>query len=171
MGIGCWQVGSLPPRPSQSSRRKVLQDNALCRRVSGWFMADNLRVGWVRYGLESVRGQDSNLRPQGYERRELAGGLHPGIYEARRAWGGRFFLGGVAGGPGEKGGLGRDGSRIGRTRRFAASGLFRLWGRRFQRGGPVSVYHRGSPTGRSCLTDRVPPKKFPTSLASRPCPS
>jgi hypothetical protein len=93
MGIGCWQVGSLPPRPSQSSRRKVLQDNALCRRVSGWFMADNLRVGWVRYGLESVRGQDSNLRPQGYERRELAGGLHPGIYEARRAWGGPVFFG------------------------------------------------------------------------------
>jgi hypothetical protein len=60
MGIGCQRVGSLSPEPSQELRHKVLQHNALCRRVSGGFIADNLRVGWVRYGLESVRGADAN---------------------------------------------------------------------------------------------------------------
>ena len=41
-------------------RRKPLPVNALCRRVSGGFLGDNPVVGWVRYGLDSVRGRDAN---------------------------------------------------------------------------------------------------------------
>jgi len=59
-GGGWWQTGSLLPEPSQSMRRKPLQDNALYRRVSVGFIADNRVVGWVRYGLESVREADAN---------------------------------------------------------------------------------------------------------------
>ena len=54
------RVGSLSPEPSQSMRRKPLPVNALCRRVSGGFLGDNPVVGWVRYGLDSVREADAN---------------------------------------------------------------------------------------------------------------
>ncbi len=57
IGASGWGLaGSLQLKAFESSRYKVLQHNALCRRVSGCFITDNLRVGWVRYGLESVRG-------------------------------------------------------------------------------------------------------------------
>jgi len=41
-------------------RHKPLQNNALRRRISRGFWGDNPVVGWVRYGLESVRDADAN---------------------------------------------------------------------------------------------------------------
>ena len=46
--------------PGQKFLRKPLQDNALYLRFSVGFWGDNLRVGWVRYGLDSVRGRNAN---------------------------------------------------------------------------------------------------------------
>jgi len=59
-GIGRWWVGSLLAAPGQKFLRKPLRHNVLCRRISGRFFGDNLRVGWVRYGLDSVREADAN---------------------------------------------------------------------------------------------------------------
>ena len=60
MGIGFQRVGSQSRNRDEERRRKVLRHNALCWRVSGGFIADNLRVGWFRYGMDSVRGADAN---------------------------------------------------------------------------------------------------------------
>jgi hypothetical protein len=57
---GASRIGSLSPELRQHDRHKPLQHNALCRRSSAGFIGDNLRVGWVRYGLDSVRGPDAN---------------------------------------------------------------------------------------------------------------
>ncbi len=38
----------------------MLQHNALYRLVSAGIFGDNPVVGWVRYGLDSVRGPDAN---------------------------------------------------------------------------------------------------------------
>jgi len=54
-GNRCRQAGSLLADACFDVRRKVLQHNALCRRVSGGFFGDNLRVVWILYGLDSVR--------------------------------------------------------------------------------------------------------------------
>ena len=60
MGIGCWRVGSLSHNRDQERRCKVFRGNALCRLFSSRFWGDDLGVGLVRYGLESVRGAEAN---------------------------------------------------------------------------------------------------------------
>ena len=55
-----WRIGSLSPELREDDRCKLLQHNALDRRVSGGFWGDNLGGGWVRYGLDSVREADAN---------------------------------------------------------------------------------------------------------------
>jgi len=60
IGGGGWGLAGSQERNAFESRRyKTLRHNALRRRVSGGFWGDNLGVGWVRYGLESVREADA----------------------------------------------------------------------------------------------------------------
>jgi len=59
-------VGSLLADACFAMRRKVLHHNALWRRISGGLWDDNPVVGWVRYGLESVREANANGDWGGY---------------------------------------------------------------------------------------------------------
>ena len=57
---GASRIGLCRQNLSQEHIRKALQHNALRCKISGGFFGDNPVVGWVRYGLDSVRGPDAN---------------------------------------------------------------------------------------------------------------
>ena len=59
-------MGSLSHDIDQDHHHKALRHNALYRQISGRFLGDNPVVGWVRYGLESVREANANGDWGGY---------------------------------------------------------------------------------------------------------